>query len=122
MSRASRWTVVFAVTALGWPACSQTSTESPTPPIKAVAVTAAEGGTITVSSAESAQLAGTALVIPAGALAKDTVITLRVGAAPIVSRGQPIGPVAVWGPPGTVFAHEGRMTLPYQSAFSSARL
>jgi PKD repeat protein len=84
-------------------------------PIKSVRVPAVVGGTVEVSSGESADLLGASLVVPPSALASDTTITLAVGLASIVGPGaEPAGPVAVWGPVGTRFRTQATMTLPYR--------
>jgi hypothetical protein len=78
--------------------------------VKSELVSAARGGTISVSAGEEPQLAGTRLTVPAGALSADTQLTLELGRAAIAAS--PRGPVAVWGPSGTTFATPARLTLP----------
>ncbi len=81
--------------------------------VKTVPVTATVGATITVSVPESRDLARTELVIPPGSLARDTTITLELGTKPITTiDSEPAGPVAIWGPPGTVFRVPATLTLP----------
>jgi PKD repeat protein len=73
------------------------------------------GGTVEVSSSESAELFGASIVVPPAALAGDTTITVALGLASIVGPGaEAAGPVAVWGPPGTRFRAPATMTLPYR--------
>src|SRR5450432_3785038 len=61
-------------------------------------VTASQGGTLTVAAADSPELAGTQLQIPAGALAADTHITLELGSTALVQGHDHVaGVVAIWG-------------------------
>lgn len=78
--------------------------------VKSEQVAASKGAAISVSAAEEPALAGLALDIPAGSLGADTTITLELGLKAITE--QPRGPVAIWGPSGTVFSKPARMTLP----------
>lgn len=80
--------------------------------VKAENVEASRGATITVTAKDSAALDGTKLEIPAGALGKDTRITLEQGLDDLVAKDDVAGPVAVWGPAGTRFSKKARMTLP----------
>ena len=67
--------------------------------LKTMALTTSQGGTFSVDSSESAELAGLSLVVPAGALPADTTLTLELGLDDIVSSpASPAGPVAILGP------------------------
>ena len=83
--------------------------------VKSVPVAAAQGATITVSKSDDPLLAGTVLVIPAGALAADTTITITEGLPVTLAGSTPTaaGPVAQFGPSGTVFAKPVSITLPF---------
>ena len=70
--------------------------------VKSEQVAASKGAAISVSAAEEPELAGSALDIPAGALGTDTTITLELGLKAITES--PRGPVAIWGPSGTIFS------------------
>ncbi len=88
-------------------------------------VAASQGGLITVKGSGAPALDGTALRVPVGALAADTTLTLELGPTPITSSAaQAAGPVAVWGPSGTVFSVPAELTLPYTltAAQSAGRL
>ncbi len=87
--------------------------------VKSEQVAASKGAAISVSAAEEPELAGSALDIPAGALGTDTTITLELGLKAITET--PRGPVAIWGPSGTIFSKPARMTLPL-ALTSSAEL
>lgn len=82
--------------------------------VKSQQVSASQGAVVTVSASDSTQLAGTKLEIPGDALAADTTITVEVGLEPLVATELVAGPVAVWGPAGTLFSKPARMTLPLQ--------
>ena len=83
--------------------------------VKSERVTASKGASIVVKADENPELAGTGLVIAPGALSADTTITLDLGSVPLVdSTEQAAGPVALWGPSGTVFRSPVQMTLPYK--------
>ena len=80
-------------------------------------VTAAQGLTISVAANESPELAGTALQIPAGALAENTTITLEIGSTPLMEAdAKSAGTVAIWGPAGTKFAAPVELTMPFTLA------
>lgn len=71
------------------------------------------GGALEVTT-EDAQLQGTKIVIPAGALAETKKITITKDDQNIVAPGSTsAGPIAVFGPDGTVFARPVTITLPY---------
>jgi hypothetical protein len=80
--------------------------------VKSEKVVASEGKAIAVSATDSALLAGTSLVVSAGALTKDTVITLEVGLDSLLDAEDAAGPVTTWGPAGTRFSTPARMTVP----------
>lgn len=76
-----------------------------------------QGATLTVSAADSLELAGTQLVIPAGALSAETQITLELGLEGLVAgTDKGAGEIVHWGPSGTKFAKPVTMTLPYKLA------
>jgi hypothetical protein len=84
---------------------------------KSQPVSATQGGTVTVTSADDPTLAGTSITIPPGALAKDTTITITEGDTISVPSGASlVGPVADFGPNGTAFSHPATITLPFQLA------
>lgn len=80
--------------------------------VKSQDVEASREAVISVSAAESDALAGTQLTIPAGALAQNMRITLELGLDSLAPAANAAGPVAVWGPAGTVFSKPVQMTLP----------
>jgi len=82
-------------------------------PIVTQAIGAA-GGMITVTASDSAALAGTTLVFPAGALSADVVITLTPSTTVIATGGaKAAGPVVDFEPSGTMFSVPITVTLPY---------
>jgi Cys-rich repeat protein len=77
-------------------------------------VAASQGALISVARSGAPALDGTVLDVPAGALKADTTLTLELGPEPITATAaQAAGPVAVWGPSGTVFSVPAELTLPY---------
>ncbi len=89
--------------------------------IKTVDVKAQDGATIEVSAAESPELAGTKLVIPAGSLAADTTISVALQRQSIaVAPNLPAGAVAIWGPAGTTFTTGAELTMPFTLAADQA--
>jgi hypothetical protein len=85
--------------------------------VKSERVTAAQGLTLSVEAADSPELAGTRLVIPPGALAADTVITLELGSDSLAGGdNKAAGAVALWGPAGTRFSTAAELSLPYALA------
>jgi len=85
--------------------------------VKSELISAARGGSIGVTSAEHARLAGTRIEIPAAALARDTTITIDPAAANLVDADTDVaGPTVEFGPDGTQFAQPVRITLPYEGA------
>ncbi len=131
--RAGRNMECLAIAMLaGWTSCysesppMMMSNSNPPPPsmvmsnsdlLKAVDVRASDGATISVSASESQILGGTSLMIPAGALERDTRITLKLGVQDIVGDPlDPAGPVMIWGSPGIKFTKPVEMTLPFWPA------
>lgn len=81
--------------------------------VKSVLARASRETIVEVSADEHPDLAGTRLVIPAGALAADTKITVGIGLSQIVdAQASPAGPVVILGPPGTRFAVPVRLSIP----------
>ena len=76
------------------------------------------GAEITVSAAGNPTIAGTTLLIPAGALAQDTPITVTVGSeiAQSTSSESGAGPSVRFSPDGLVFAKPATLTLPFAAA------
>jgi hypothetical protein len=101
--------LIVLATVLGALACGN---EAGSRYVMAKMIPAGPGGTLEVTSKESAVLAGTRLEVPAGALSADTRITLELGLDDLVAAEDVAGPVAVWGPAGTQFSRKARMTLP----------
>jgi hypothetical protein len=101
---------LMALVAAGCTSSSQVASKY----VKKQLVSAAQGGTLTVTSADSTQLAGTVVDIPAFALRGDTTITIGVGPADITpASATPVGPVVDLGPSGTAFTDTVKVTLPY---------
>ncbi|MGD0523650.1 MAG: hypothetical protein ABSE49_00830 [Polyangiaceae bacterium] len=73
----------------------------------------AQGGSVTVSAAESATLAGTSITVPAGALSQDVTIAILSSSASVTASGeQAAGPVVDFEPSGTMFTSPVTMTIP----------
>jgi hypothetical protein len=70
------------------------------------------GGTATVSSGP---IAGAAIVVPAGALSSDVVITIAPGSdvASTVVQVQGAGPAVSFGPSGQTFSADVTLTIPF---------
>ncbi|MBI5548670.1 MAG: hypothetical protein HY901_32715 [Deltaproteobacteria bacterium] len=81
-------------------------------------IKAGAGGTLAVTTQESAELAGTNLFVPPEALAQDTQITVGLDREPIVAAAEAAGPVADFGPSGTTFASPATLVLPYRLSAS----
>ena len=80
-------------------------------------VRASEGGTIEVTAADSASLAGTRIAIPPRALAADTDIGITAGSTDItIGSARLVGPVVDFGPDGTRFLLPARVTQPITAA------
>ncbi|MGC4116259.1 MAG: hypothetical protein QM765_17110 [Myxococcales bacterium] len=102
--------VVLALAGLpGCPGNQVASTFVVTKDVKAV-----QGGTVEVTTADSADLAGTKLDIPAGALGADTKITVAYQKDAIAPSAESAGPVAEFGPAKTAFSTPATLTLPYK--------
>jgi len=71
------------------------------------------GALIQVNANENAALAGTSLAIPAGALSRDTTVTVDLFNGSILANDLAAGPTVEWGPSGTTFAVPAEMLLPY---------
>ncbi len=83
-------------------------------------VTALHGGTVAVTPADSAVLAGASLRLLPGDLPADTLITLE-GATSLSGEPRAAGPALAWGPASTLLVRPVLMTLPYSlSAAQSA--
>jgi Cys-rich repeat protein len=77
-------------------------------------IKAAQGGTIAVSAAQSADLAGARLVVPANSLTTNTTITVSLDKTSLVTSTQAAGPVGVFGPTGTTFTDGATLSLPFK--------
>lgn len=78
--------------------------------VKSELISATRGGSIGVTQAEEPALAGTTLAVPPSALLVDSRLTLELGLTDLSST--PRGPVAIWGPSGTTFSPEAKLTMP----------
>ncbi len=109
----SRW-LKSSLFAAGLAACGAPTHEVASHYVKSQLISASKGGTITVGQADDPVLAGTSIVIPAGALPADTTVTIAEGATRVAPAGaQTAGPVATFGPDGTKFSTPATITLPY---------
>jgi hypothetical protein len=85
-------------------------------PVVASMMVDSAGGTLAVTDASS-PLAGTQVVVPAGALSSPTLITI----APVSGAGLPVNVVAArLGPSGIAFANPVTVTLPYSAQYLAA--
>jgi hypothetical protein len=80
--------------------------------VKQQTVSASEGAIFTVNAAESPELNGTRLELPAGALVANTTVTVELGLTSILGAELAAGPSAVFGPAGTVFTTDVTLVLP----------
>lgn len=81
-------------------------------PLKSASI-GPSGGTLSVTTAESASLAGTSITIPPGALTAAVTITISASAVAVAQPGDlAAGPVVDFGPDGTVFAIPALLTIP----------
>lgn len=71
-----------------------------------------QGGVLEVTADEDALLAGTRLEVPAGALQRETTLTIDRGLGDLVHGGTSLGAIAIFGPEGLVFSTPARLTLP----------
>ena len=82
--------------------------------VKSQLISAAQGGTVTVTASDDAHLAGLTVTIPPNALAADTTITVAEGSqVPYPANGTTAAVSADLGPEGTTFASLVTITLPY---------
>lgn len=82
--------------------------------IKSVPVQASQGALVTVEASESEELAGTSINIPAGALDRDTTVTVELGLEGLASGPDTsVSRVAVWGPAGTKLSAPAEVVLPF---------
>lgn len=76
------------------------------------------GGVVTVGDDSGSGLAGASVSVPADALGGPTVITINATTTVYPEGGShPAGPAVEFGPPGTTFAENATLTLPYDPAF-----
>ena len=120
-NRPSRaWRAALFASLLIFAACSGSM------PVAQLTSSPAESETIlTVTLNDSEELAGTKLVVPAGALAEAVNLTVNYQAQAIVmAADEAAGPVAQFGPAGTRFGIPARVTIPVRlrSEQSSSRL
>jgi Cys-rich repeat protein len=115
--RANKFLAAAAVAAMAACGPQQVGTQY----VAQVNATASQGGSLTVTSSQSAELAGLTLTIPAGALDKDTVITVELGDAALPSNSV-AGSPALFGPSGLVFKKPARMTLPLKPGVNTSHL
>jgi hypothetical protein len=101
---------VLVLIAFACAACNgDGSFDSPNTPDTTGTVGAA-GGTVEVTSG---RLAGTKVVIPAGALAADTAVTIASGTNVELAGYSVGGPAVRFGPEGTTFAAPVTISIPY---------
>lgn len=82
--------------------------------IKSVPVQASQGALVTVDAAESQELAGASISIPAGALERDTTVTVELGLEKLsAGPDTSVSGVAVWGPAGTKLSAPAEVVLPF---------
>ena len=81
--------------------------------VKSESVPATQGATITVSSAESASLAGASLQISPRSISSDATLHISLGKEDLAGTDeQAAGPVAEWTPATLAFSTPALMTLP----------
>src|SRR4051812_27246036 len=78
-----------------------------------------EGGTIDVTLEQDRELGGTQLVIPPGALAAPTTITVSHGASAAQSGETSVGPSVRLSPDGTKLAVPATLRLPQKVAIGN---
>src|SRR6185295_3128281 len=82
--------------------------------IKSVPVQASQGALVTVDPSESQELAGASISIPAGALERDTTVTVELGLDKLATGPDTqVSQVAVWGPAGTKLSAPAEVVLPF---------
>jgi len=103
-------------------ACSSSITEVSNH-YAATAVIGPNGGTLTVTAAENAAIAGTSITIPPGALSAPTTIEIGATNQSVVSSGA-LGPVIDFEPSGLSFAKPATMSIPLAlpSGLSASRV
>jgi hypothetical protein len=80
--------------------------------VKKQVIPASAGGTLTVSTSDSQMLAGLQIVVPPGALAADTELTVAYGTASPAGSAS-AGPSVDLGPDGTRFQVPATITVPF---------
>jgi hypothetical protein len=86
----------------------------------ASAVIGPEGGTIPVTQADDATLAGTSIIIPKGALSASTTISIGLSVVAVTQKGQTEkGPVVDFEPSGTKFLLPVTITIPTTATSAS---
>ncbi len=105
---------------LGALSCSVNTTPG-TKYAKTQQVSALTGGTVAVTAADDPALAGLKLLIPPGALAQDTVITVAEGNSLVLPDGAlAVGPVADLGPTDATFSRQVTIVMPFTLAAGQA--
>jgi hypothetical protein len=81
------------------------------------------GGALTVTENDHPQLAGTAIVIPPGALPDDTLVAIGISDATIrLDDAEPHGPALYFEPIGRALAAPARITVPFDEGQGSGLL
>jgi hypothetical protein len=119
-----RGAVLVALSSLVLGACgSKNQVELGSTYVKSALIVASAGGSIEVLASDHDKLAGTKISIPAGALTKDTTITIGYDSGDIVQgETDAIGPTVELGPEGTTFLAPVIVTIPYSGTFDAKRL
>ncbi len=82
--------------------------------VKSQKISATQGGTMRILVEDDAQLAGTRIDIPPGALATDTEVWLSRSDRDVEIEGATVaGPALQFGPEGTPLSTAARVTVPY---------
>lgn len=84
--------------------------------VKSAEAVAGQPTLLTIDSTESAELGGTRLDIPIGALGTTTRITVELGLSSLLGSELSAGPVAVFGPANTTFTRDVTLVLPITGA------
>lgn len=95
------------------PLAEDDGTGPPSPPETLTATIGAEGGTI--EGEAGGPFAGFRLVVPAGALAAETTLTVDqvIDPTPLGEQAERVGPQLRIGPAGVTFAQPASLTVPY---------
>lgn len=95
------------------PLVEDDGTGPPSPPETLTATIGAEGGTI--EGEAGGPFAGFRLVVPAGALAEQTTLTVEqvIDPTPLAEQAERVGPQLRIGPAGVTFAQPASLTVPY---------